>query len=319
VLAAAHSTAAAGESPRPPADEVITIDVWGLVEARVFQGTFEAIREFERRHEGRIKVNVGTPGGQGDLDPQKLMTAVVAGTPPDVLWFSRHALGLWATRGAFRPIDDLIERDGIDLHAYYEGTRLGGQWEGQSHAMPWNVDVRVLYSNMDVLEAAGYDHPPRTWSELEEMAVALTAYNDRLQRFDRLGFAPNYGNAWLYLYGWLNGAQWLSPDGRTVLLTETPVVDALTWMVQVYDAVGGAEKVQAFQSSAQVEGMGDPFLSGRLAMQISGDFAMDAIARSNPDLNFQVSPPPLPTTSSMPSNGAKRYPTVRPGPGDSPG
>ncbi len=42
-------------------EEPVTIDVWGLVEARLHHGTFEAIREFERRHEGRIRVNVGTP------------------------------------------------------------------------------------------------------------------------------------------------------------------------------------------------------------------------------------------------------------------
>ena len=279
--------------------EPVTIEMWGLVESRAYVGTFAAIHEFEKRNPD-IKVRVGTPGGQGDLDPQKLLTAIVAKTPPDVIWFGRHNMGLWAPRGAFRPLDDLIERDRIDLNEYYPGTVGESRWDGKTYALPWNVDCRMLFCNMPLLKAAGYEKPPETWDELAKMAVALTRYNDARGRFDVLGFAPNYGNAWLYLYGWQNGATFVSKDGQKALFTEPEVVKALQWMVDTYDEIGGADKVQAFQGSAQLEGIGDPFLSERIAMQINGNYVLDYIARLRPDLDFVVTPPPMPREGMQP-------------------
>lgn len=285
---------AAGPPPEP-----VTIELWGLTESRVLKGVHDAIHAFERLHP-HIRVRVGTPGGQGDLDPQKLLTAVVARTPPDVLWFSRHALGMWATRGAFRPLDDLMERDGISLEDYYPGMREACMWEGKTYAYAWNVDGRVLFCNMAMLRAAGYDRPPRTWAELRDMGAAMTRYDTGRGRYERLGFAPNFGNAWLYIYAWQNGAEWFSPDGRTAQMNDPRVVEALEWMVGTYDAVGGADKVQSFQGSAQIEGIGDPFLSGRVAMQINGNYYLDYIARNRPDLDFEVSMPPMPQEGMPP-------------------
>ena len=65
-------------------------------------------------------------------------------------------------------------------------------------------------------------------------------------------------------------------------------------MVDVYDAVGGAERVTAFEISAQMEGVADPFLAGRMAMVINGNWFIDYMVRYKPDFNFGVAPPPAP-------------------------
>ncbi len=311
VILIAVSVASSQFSAAEEANAPIALELWGLVESRIFHGTFEAIREFERRNPS-IRVRVGTPGGQGDLDPQKLLTALAAGTPPDVLWFSRHALGMWAARGAFRPIDDLIARDDIDLDAYYPGIREACMWEGKTYAFAWNIDGRVLFCNMKLLREAGYDRPPRTWAELLEWGAAMTRYDAAWGRYECLGFAPNYGNAWLYLYAWQNGAEWFAPDNRTALVNSPRVVEALDWMVRAYDAVGGADKVQSFQASAHVEGIGDPFLSGRVAMQINGNYYLDFIARNKPDLDFAAAMPPMPDESMEPASWSGGFAWVIP-------
>jgi multiple sugar transport system permease protein len=279
--------------------EPVTLEMWGLVESRGYVGTFAAIRAFEQRHPN-IRVLVGTPGGQGDLDPQKLITAIVSHTPPDLIWFGRHNLGLWAPRHAFLALDDRIRRDGIRLDDYYPGAIGESQWQGKTYALPWNVDSRVLYANMTLLRQQGFTRLPRTWDDLELMTRKLTRFNERLGRYDQLGFAPNYGNSWLCLYAWQLGADMLSADGRRALLTEPPVVQALDWMVKMTDLVGGAERVNAFTGSAQLEGIGDPFLSGRIAMQITGSYILDYLARLKPDLDFEVGPPPVPHAGDPP-------------------
>jgi ABC-type sugar transport system permease subunit/ABC-type glycerol-3-phosphate transport system substrate-binding protein len=279
--------------------EPVTIEMWGLTEQRLFMGTFAAIQEFEKRNP-EIRVVTGSPGGQGHLDPQKLLTAVVSRTPPDVIWFGRNNTGLWAPRGAFLPLDTLIKRDGINLDDYYPGTIGEVQWEGKTYALPWNMDCRALFYNKDILDAHGLERPPATWAELKTYTEQLTIYDESRGRYDLLGFAPNYGNAWLFLYSWQLGANWLSPDGRKAQLTSPSIVDALQYMVEMSDAAGGAEKIRAFTSSAQYEGMGDPFLSDRVAMQITGNWVLDYIARLRPDMNFVVSPPPMPEPGMKP-------------------
>ncbi len=282
----------------PAAAAAPSIELWGLVESNSLVGTFAAVREFERRT--GIRVVVGTPGGQGELDPQKLLTAVTSHTTPDVIWFGRHAMGIWAPRRAFLPLDDFIRRDAINLDEFYPGTVAEAQWEGKTYALPWNVDCRILFCNMKLLREHGFGRPPRTWEELERYATAMTHFNEVRSRYDLLGFAPNYGNAWLYLYAWQLGAKWLSEDGRTSLVAAPEVVNALTWMVKMSDAVGGAERVQAFTASAQLEGMGDPFLSQRIAMQMNGSYVLDYIGRWGAQLDFELVPPPVPEEGMPP-------------------
>src|SRR5205085_11811041 len=124
------------------------------------------------------------------------------------------------------------------------------------YAIPSDVDDRALFYNKDLLkrggfvDATGEARPPGTWEELEEMAVRLTERDSR-GRITRLGFAPNYGNAWLYLYSWMNGGEFLSADRRKCTFNSPPVVQALRWMTRVYDGVGGAPAVYAFQGTSQ--------------------------------------------------------------------
>jgi len=57
----------------------------------------------------------------------------------------------------------------------------------------------LLYYNKDLLKRAGYTdargegRPPKSWEELEEMAVKLTEKGDN-GRPSRMGFVPNFGN-----------------------------------------------------------------------------------------------------------------------------
>src|SRR6476469_6377241 len=61
-------------------------------------------------------------------------------------------------------------------------------------AFPESQSERMIAGFVD---ASGEAQPPRTWEELEHMAVKLTEHDAR-GRITRLGFAPNFGNAWLY-------------------------------------------------------------------------------------------------------------------------
>ena len=68
--------------------------------------------------------------------------------------------------------------------------------------------------------------------------IATTHYNEHGE-IDIAGFTPMSGNAWLYIYGWENGATFMSPDGRTCQLDQPQIKLALQYVVDCYDARGG--------------------------------------------------------------------------------
>ncbi|MBN2446127.1 MAG: extracellular solute-binding protein, partial [Phycisphaerae bacterium] len=129
-------------------------------------------------------------------------------------------------------------------------------------------------------------------------------YQARLTRFDpetgqlaAIGFIPFFGNSWLYMYGWLNGASFMSPDGTRCTLDSPEIVEALQWLTDTHDIVGGARAATAFQMSMQTLGLGpalDPFLTGRLAMRIDLNGFIDRIVAFKPDHRFGVVPAPIP-------------------------
>ncbi len=166
------------------------------------------------------------------------------------------------------------------------------------YGIPSDADNRVLLYNKDILIRHGYTNeagdaqPPRTWEELESMAVAMTERDER-GRVSTIGFIPNYGNSWLYMYGWQAGGEFMSADGRRCTLNDPNITYALDFMTRIYAALGGAKEVYAFQSSFQ-GGELDPFVLGKVAMKIDGVWVMPPIAFYGRDLNLGTAAPPLP-------------------------
>jgi multiple sugar transport system permease protein len=170
--------------------------------------------------------------------------------------------------------------------------------ERRLYGIPNNADNRVLLYNKDILVRNGFTNelgearPPRSWEELEEMAVAMTE-RDEKGRIKTIGFIPNYGNSWLYLYGWQAGGEFMSADGRTCTLSDPDIAQALEFMTRVYDRLGGAKDVYAFQTTFQ-GGELDPFILGKVAMKIDGVWVMPALAFYARDLDLGAAPPPMP-------------------------
>lgn len=275
----------------------VTLSIWG---AQVdpdssLAGTLAVAQAFENRHPG---VKVRTLGlGAGSMNPQKLLTGIVGGAAPDLVYQARFNISDWASRGAFIPLDPYLTRPGAPRRSdYYQAPWDECIYQRQTFGIPTNADDRVLYWNRGLfkkerakLEAAGLDwtRPPRTWSETLRYSKALTIPGKRA------GFLPNFGNAWLFLYASQNGGSFLSPDGSTCTLQSEGAAGALRFMKAAYDLIGGYQAANAFQAGFQ-GGVNDPFVQGQVAMKIDGDWALPGLARFGPDLDFAVAPAPVP-------------------------
>ncbi|MCL6520706.1 MAG: extracellular solute-binding protein [Armatimonadetes bacterium] len=285
----------------------IKLVVWGLQMSEESKGIEAAVAEFERRHPN-IDVKVLSMGA-GGMNPQKLMTAIVGKVPPDVIHQDRFTIGDWASRDTFMPLDGLIKRDlcrwersknkkgqipPIRPEEFYKACWAEAVYKGKVYAIPFNTDDRALYYNRKLFREVGLDpdRPPKTWDELLVYAKKLTKYR-KDGGFERIGFIPNFGNSWLYLYSWQNGGEFMSPDGRKCTMNNPRSVAALEYMVSVYDALKGVDAINSFSSGFKANEL-DPFLTGLVAMKIDGNWFTNNIARYAPDLDFAVAPAPVP-------------------------
>jgi ABC-type sugar transport system permease subunit/ABC-type glycerol-3-phosphate transport system substrate-binding protein len=275
--------------PAPAHDEMV---VWVL---GLSAGMRAALRRFEEETHQKLVVSIYGSG----MDPQKLMCGIAGGSPPDVIYQDRFAVGGWAARDAFLKLDTYVANSKFIHPAdYYPACWQEASYQGHVYAIPVGTDNRALYYNKDLLIRAGYKDangeavPPRTWDDLREYAKRLSEFS-KDDRLTRCGFIPNFGNSWLYFYGWQNGGQFMSPDGRKCTLADPRIVKALDFMTQIYDDLGGAEGVNAFQSGFETS-ENDPFLTGKVVMKIDGNWALQSIATYAPDLNFGVAPAPVP-------------------------
>jgi len=179
---------------------------------------------------------------------------------------------------------------------WYDVQWKESQWMGRQFALPAETDTRFLYWNKKLFKAAGLDPevPPKTWSELESYAARLTKKDDK-GIVSQYGFIPYYGNTWTWLYGWLNGGQFLDDAQRKVTADDPRIVYALDWMVNFYDKyIGGAQTtasfIQGFQGTAQ-----NPFVIDKLAMVGNGNWMLSTFA-TFPDLEYGMAAMPIPNT-----------------------
>lgn len=279
--------------------------IWGIAFGPDTKGQEAVVREFQKRHP-EINVRVSSMGA-GNMNPQKLMTSIVGNVAPDVINQDRFSISDWASRGAFVSLSPLLERDKDKdplcprPEQYYPAPWAEATYEKQVYAIPTGADNRILYYNKKTfrekaaeLRAAGLDpeRPPRTWSEVLKYSKVLTEKNPD-GTLKRAGFMPNFGNSWLYMYAFQNNAEFMSKDGRKCTLDSPESEEALKFMVQGYDLLGGYEKARSFESGFLGK-ENDAFIIGKVAMKVDGDWILASLARYGPQLDFGVGPAPVP-------------------------
>ena len=129
----------------------------------------------------------------------------------------------------------------------------------------------MLFTNLDLVRQEGLDERKGRAEDPETPGKSSASTRKRLSRWrvpgksdsglSRLGFAPAFGDSYLYMFAFEAGGKLLSPDGLTATMDSPRVVRALRYMTDVYDDLGGVEQANAFSQSFQPTRL-DPFLHG---------------------------------------------------------
>lgn len=215
----------------------------------------------------------------------KVGAAIAAGTPPDVMSIDLIYVP------AFARADQLTEigREAKALPFYDKlissHLRLG-TFENKLYAVPFSAEGSFLVYNKGLFRKAGLDpdKPPRSWAEIKEAARKITALGDEHYGFYFPGGCAGC-NVFTFLpMIWAAGGDVLSADGMAPTVDQPAVKRALQFYRELW-----AEKL--VPQAARADGGQNwtaAFASGKIGMFSTGAFAIGALKRLAPDLDFGV-------------------------------
>lgn len=155
---------------------------------------------------------------------------------------------------------------------------------GGVYSVPWIADTRVLFYRSDLLSAAGISAPPKTWDELRADAKKLT---DKAAK--RYGYyIPQWDAPLPVTYTWQAGGE-IMTDGK-VDVTSSAFTKAADHYLGLY-ADGSVPTASDFDQTTG-------FISGSVAMLVSGPYLAKAVAEQAPDLEGKWSVATVPTDAS---------------------
>jgi multiple sugar transport system substrate-binding protein len=226
-----------------------------------------------------------------DSDTQRILTAAVSETLPDLLWLGRGVLNSYIARGSvLRPLSDLIERDSYDLSRFYPAAIEESTYDDQIWGIPGGMDVGALFVNVDALAEVGVSDvttlSSTEYQQLIDLGAQLTTREGDV--VTRWGFDPKTQDGQFYEWAQAAGAQILGgDDGLQPQFNSAGVVGVVEQAIPAYEAQGGYQTYEAVRSSWQND---EQFARGQVAMTVYQNWMAGIIASTVPERNFRVLP-----------------------------
>ncbi len=226
---------------------------------------------------------------------EKYLTAIAGGEPPDVLMLVTRDLPNFASRGALRGVDDLIQRDKIDLKTtFYPGELQTSTYQGKLYGLPLTAGGSnyLVFWNKAHFREAGLDpdKAPKTWAEFADASKKLTKVSSgNVERVGSLYWISD--NNWHKQWAFSNAATLYSEDGMKVMFDSKESVEALKYMLDNLERdAGGYEKVRSFATQPGPGGAegNQSFFQGKLSVHLNGVFHFLQLEKEAPSLEYGV-------------------------------
>ena len=248
----------------------------------------ELLREFERRHPG-VRVKPESLSWNSDDQHQFFVINMEGrGAPFDVMMLDVVWVAEFARAGWLLDLSPWVSRD--ELAPHFPSTIEPATWNGRVWAMPWLMNVGMLYYRADLLARHGLS-PPRTWEELLAQVTRVRAA-ERDARLDGVvwqgrqyeGLTVNALEAL-----WANGARVLDDDG-TPLPEPARAADALGFMRGLITSGASPSWVTAADEELSRRHFGD----GRAIFLRNWPYAMDLFQQAGSAVRGKVGIAALP-------------------------
>ncbi len=273
-----------GEDDKTP----VTLTLWSFFGDREKAVIDTQLDAFSQKYPW---ITVKHVGGQSD---DTMLQAVRGGTGPDIdLSGASEAVPSYCSTGVFQDLGPFIEKSQAAVDTILPSTLAYTSSGDTRCAMPMLADVYGLYYNKDLFAEAGISAPPKTWDELAEVAKKLTV-RDADGTIERAGFVPfldfSQSNASTWTPGW--GLDWYDESGAAAMATDPQWAAMFKWQKDLVDWYG-YDNLQRF-----VAGLGNefsaenPFQTGKIAMNVDGEWRVAFIQDQAPGMNYGTAPIP---------------------------
>ncbi len=216
---------------------------------------------------------------------EKIQQLLLADEAPDIILFQDEPMPRFISSGKFAVLDEYLERPGFSLElegSYWETAVVSFQQQGRTYAIPiWGGNCLIIY-NRATFREAGVAEPPPQWSveEFIETCRRISADSDGDGRMERYGFLVPGWVYWLPFH-YAFGATYLD-ERRT------------RWTLWGTAAEASFELWRGLRHSYHVAPHRDEltetgsvaFMTGRVAMFISGPWAMPPLNEAGVDYDI---------------------------------
>ncbi len=298
--------AAIGVDEDPDLDTDVTLSYW-LWDSNQLPAYEQCAADFTE--ESGIEIDIDLFGW--DDYWSNLTTQFTAGRAPDVFTDHLAFYPQFVESEVLIPLDEFIERDGVDMDKYFPG--LADLWQGQDglqYGLPKDWDTIALIYNVGMLDDADLSADEvgaATWNADDggsfEQLIARLSVDENGVRGDEDGFDPD--NVEVHGFGYSNPAEaagqanwsgFARSIGFTHLADDNPwgvqyqfddpaLADTLTWWRDMIEA-GYAAPLEA------VTGLGQAtlFETGSIALVVDGSWTLGTYTGLDREVGFAPLP-----------------------------
>ncbi len=206
----------------PPPAEAVEIQYWDMVwgEAAYVDAGKKLAEKFNEEHTDIKVVYQSTPWANWY---QTFVTAIGSGTAPDISTGGAYQSAYFYSQGAIEPVNSVVEdlRAAGKLDDIVAGAVDRLKFGEDYVALPWAIDIRVIWYRKDLLDAAGVEEPT-DWPGFKAVAQACT--NEQENQYGYVTCGPEacgHQNQWLWMFN--NAGGWLTPEGKVDVFYERNV------------------------------------------------------------------------------------------------
>ena len=224
--------------------------------------------------------------GQPDQQIPKILAAVVGNAAPDLLWYNSTLTGRLVELDAIRQLDDFWERSPIKTEidpALIPTMEL----DGHIWSIPFSANNVAIFYRPSLFAAAGIKNLPQTWEELKTVALQLTRDTNGDRIIDQYGIFLPLGKGEFTVFTWLPFLWSAEGDILTNQAPQLNTPQAATALQLWLDLIKSNAAILSQPERGYEE---DNFVSGKVAMQISGSWALRYMNQKG--IDFGVMPIP---------------------------
>jgi multiple sugar transport system substrate-binding protein len=204
-----------------------------------------------------------------DQREPKLLSAISAGTGPDLFYTNPDYVVKFAEKGIIAPITSYLK--GFDMSDFTEASLKTTRYKGQDYGLPLLQSVVTVFYNFDIVKEIGEDpnNLPKTWDEFDKWAAKAKEKGKYAINFHG-GGAPN-----IYIYPliWQEGGDIIDSNGK-VIVNSPATVTAFTHLSKMYtsgwipsDSITSNDQVTDFRAGKFLASISDSTLYTKMLSQ----------------------------------------------------